>query len=203
MVPAQTRGNALTTLPGQPDVDFPFHVFPFLGPAQSDHQFLKRSGLPRRILEPRQKIKWLTQIAAVVEPACNRRQIAESGDNMGGLRLKNFTTFILRQSPPGGVLGDGNQRRACGLRSAQALVNRSQREALTTDVVWQGAAPARAPGIYQLSGRDPKAINSFEKPDTIVPKQLDGLPVRDGRITLRLPPLSFTVVTTAEYNLDR
>jgi alpha-N-arabinofuranosidase len=88
-------------------------------------------------------------------------------------------------------------------RGAVFLVNRSQHETLTTDIVWQGAAPARAPAIYQLSGNDPKAINTFERPDTITPKQLDGPPVRDGRITLRLPPLSFTVVTTAEYSLDR
>jgi alpha-L-arabinofuranosidase len=82
-------------------------------------------------------------------------------------------------------------------------VNRSQHEALTTDITWQGAAPTRAPAVYQLSGADPKATNTFEQPNTIVPKQLDGLPVRDGRMTLRLPPLSFTVVTTAGYSLDR
>jgi alpha-N-arabinofuranosidase len=88
-------------------------------------------------------------------------------------------------------------------RGAVFLVNRSQHESVTTDVVWQGAAPARVPTIYQLAGDDAKAINTFERPDTIVPKQVDGVPVRDGRITLRLPPLSFTVVTAAGYSLDR
>jgi alpha-L-arabinofuranosidase len=88
-------------------------------------------------------------------------------------------------------------------RGAVFLVNRSQHEAVTTDVIWQGAAPTRAPAIYQLYGADPKAANTFEQPDLIVPKQLDGMPVRDGRITLRLPALSFTVVTTAGYGFDR
>jgi alpha-N-arabinofuranosidase len=88
-------------------------------------------------------------------------------------------------------------------RGAVFVVNRSQHEAVTTDVVWRDAAPARATAIYQLSGADPKAINTFEQPEVIVPKQLAGVPVRDGEITLRLPPLSFTVVTTAGYRLDQ
>ncbi len=93
-----------------------------------------------------------------------------------------------------------DQANDCG---AVFLVNRSQHEAVTTDIGWQGAAPARATAIYQLAGTDPKAINTFAQPDTIVPKTLDGMPVRDGRITLSLPPLSFTVVPTAGYSLDR
>jgi alpha-N-arabinofuranosidase len=93
-----------------------------------------------------------------------------------------------------------DQANDCG---AVFLVNRSQHEAVTTDVVWQGAPPARATAIYQLAGTDPKAVNTFEQPDVIVPRQFDGLPVRDGRITLRLPPLSFTVVPTAGYDSGR
>jgi alpha-N-arabinofuranosidase len=83
------------------------------------------------------------------------------------------------------------------------LVNRSQTEAVATDIIWQGAAPARAAAIYQLSGTDPKATNTFEQPDVVVPQQFEGMPVRDGHMTLRLPPLSFTVVTTAGYSFDR
>jgi alpha-N-arabinofuranosidase len=88
-------------------------------------------------------------------------------------------------------------------RGAVFIVNRSQTESITTDVVWQGAAPARATAIHQLAGGDPKATNTFEHPDTIVPQRLDGAPVQDGRLTLRLPPLSFTVVTTAGYGSNR
>jgi len=88
-------------------------------------------------------------------------------------------------------------------RGAVFLVNRSQQETVTTDVVWQGAAPSRVSAVYQLSGTDPKAINTFEQPNAIVPRRLEGGPLRDGRINLRLPPLSFTVVTTEGYSLDR
>jgi alpha-N-arabinofuranosidase len=84
-------------------------------------------------------------------------------------------------------------------RGAVFIVNRSQHEAVTTDIGWQGAAPAQVAAAYQLSGTDPKAVNSFAQPNTITPKQLDGVRLDDGRITLRLPPLSFTVVTTTGY----
>ncbi len=86
-----------------------------------------------------------------------------------------------------------------GDKGAVFIVNRSLTEAVTTDLAWQGAAPARVTAIHQIAGSDPKAINTFEQPDTIVPTRLDGGPVRDGRISLRLPPLSFTVVATAGY----
>jgi alpha-N-arabinofuranosidase len=88
-------------------------------------------------------------------------------------------------------------------RGAVFLVNRSQNEPVTTDIAWQGGGPGRVAAVYQLSGADPKAFNTFERPDAIAPRQLDGLPVRDGRITLRLPPLSFTAVTTEGYILER
>ncbi|MBC8077370.1 MAG: alpha-N-arabinofuranosidase [Chloroflexales bacterium] len=84
-------------------------------------------------------------------------------------------------------------------RGAVFLVNRSQHETVSTDIAWQGAAPTRATAVYQLAGSDPKAINTFERPDTIVPQRLEGEQIRDGRMTLRLPPLSFTAVTTAGY----
>ena len=85
-------------------------------------------------------------------------------------------------------------------RGAVFIVNRSQHEAVTTDIGWQGAAPAQVAAAYQLSGSDPKAVNTFAQPNLIGPKQLDGLRVEDGRITLRLPALSFTVVTTTGYS---
>jgi alpha-N-arabinofuranosidase len=88
-------------------------------------------------------------------------------------------------------------------RGAVFLVNRSQSEALMTEVEWRGAAPQQVPAVYQIAGNDPKAFNTFEQPDRIVPQRLEGAQVRDGRIALRLPPLSFTVVTTAGYAPQR
>ena len=84
-------------------------------------------------------------------------------------------------------------------RGAVFLVNRSQTDSITTEITWRGALPTQATAIHQLAGTDPKAINTFEQPDMIVPKQLEGMAVRDRQITLRLPPLSFTVVPTTGY----
>ncbi len=84
-------------------------------------------------------------------------------------------------------------------RGAVFIVNRSQHEAVTTDIGWQGAAPAQVSAAYQLSGSDPKAVNTFSQPNLIAPKQLNGLKIDDGKLTLSLPPLSFTVVTTSGY----
>lgn len=50
--------------------------------------------------------------------------------------------------------------------------------------------------VHQLAGRDPKASNSFENPNTIVPQKLRPLPVKDSGARLLLPPLSFTVLST-------
>ena len=79
--------------------------------------------------------------------------------------------------------------------SAIFIVNRSQDQALTTDIVWQSVAPARIKTIYQMAHSDVKAANSFEHPDTVVPVTLPGMPVNNNKVTLSLPPLSFTVIT--------
>jgi alpha-L-arabinofuranosidase len=74
------------------------------------------------------------------------------------------------------------------------IVNRSQDTAITTDLVWQGAAPARLSGGYQVAGSDPKGVNTFEMPNQIVPQALAEVAVRDGRASVTLPPLSFTML---------
>jgi alpha-L-arabinofuranosidase len=84
-------------------------------------------------------------------------------------------------------------------RGAVFIVNRSQHEAVTTELGWQGTAPAQISEAYQISGSDPKAANTFEQPNAIVPKTLDSIPIHAGCLTLRLPPLSFTVLATAGY----
>ncbi len=75
------------------------------------------------------------------------------------------------------------------------VVNRSQTDAVVTDLVWQDGAPSKVSAIYQIAGSDVKAENTFENPDNIAPVQLPGGPVVDGKFTLSLPPLSFTTIT--------
>jgi alpha-L-arabinofuranosidase len=83
-------------------------------------------------------------------------------------------------------------------RGAVFIVNRGTAP-ITSEIRWQGAAPARVTGGYQLAGSDPKAANTFEQPDLLVPQAIAGGAVDGGRVSLTLPPLSFTVLATAGY----
>jgi alpha-N-arabinofuranosidase len=108
----------------------------------------------------------------------------------------SYNTTRYGEMPLLDVAASYDEERDCG---AVFLVNRSQHETVATEISWQGTTPARATAIQQLSGTDPKAVNTFEQPDTLVPRQLGGEAINDRRLSLRLPPLSFTVVTTGEY----
>jgi alpha-N-arabinofuranosidase len=77
------------------------------------------------------------------------------------------------------------------------LVNRSLSEPLTTEIVWQGQAPTAVTKLIQISGSDPKASNTFENPTMIVPQTYTGSAIEGGRMTIELPPLSFSVLATS------
>ncbi len=78
-------------------------------------------------------------------------------------------------------------------KGAIFIVHRGRTEPLTLDLEWQGRAPYRVASIYQVSGSDPKAANTFDTPDVIGIRPLPGVPVVDGRSRLQVPPLSLTV----------
>ncbi len=81
--------------------------------------------------------------------------------------------------------------------AAMFIVNRSQSETVTTDVLWEGAVPKDVKSAWQLAGDDPQAGNTHENPNNVVPKQLKNVKIEDGKMRLRLPPLSFTTITLA------
>ena len=77
---------------------------------------------------------------------------------------------------------------------ATFLVNRSQTQALHVTLGWEDEAPQALSGAWQMSGGDPLAGNSFDDPDAVTARPLP-LPVLDGgKLTLSLPPLSFTTL---------
>jgi len=76
------------------------------------------------------------------------------------------------------------------------LVNRSQTESVPTDLVWQDGQGLAIDKAWQLAGSDPKAVNSWESPKQITAKSISVPTVENGRATINLPPLSFTVLTT-------
>jgi len=76
------------------------------------------------------------------------------------------------------------------------LVNRSQTESVTTDILWQDGKTVQVDKAWQLAGSNPKEANSWESPNRLVANAISTPAVDNGRATLVLPPLSFTVLTT-------
>jgi len=81
-------------------------------------------------------------------------------------------------------------------RGAIFLVNRGQTEAVATDIVWQDGKIVQVDEAWRLAGSDPKEVNSWEEPNRLIANAISAPPVKDGRVTLSLPPLSFTVLST-------
>ena len=80
-------------------------------------------------------------------------------------------------------------------KAAVFLVHRGQTETLRVDVNFSGTTvPAKVAGARQIWGLDPKASNSFERPDVVVPREVGAMPFRDGTFPIKLPPLSVTMV---------
>jgi alpha-N-arabinofuranosidase len=81
-------------------------------------------------------------------------------------------------------------------QGAVFLVNRSQTEAVVTDVVWQTGETVQIDEAWQLAGSDPKEVNSWDEPNRLTARAISAPAVKDGRVTLNLPPLSFTALST-------
>lgn len=79
-------------------------------------------------------------------------------------------------------------------RSVVFIVNRNQSEELPVELQWQDIMPKRVKTAYQMSGTDPKAVNSFDNPNQIVPVSISPIEVKYGKASIKLPPLSFTVL---------
>jgi alpha-N-arabinofuranosidase len=48
---------------------------------------------------------------------------------------------------------------------------------------------------WQLAGSDPKALNTWENRNALTAQPITAPRVVDGKATIQLPPLSFTVLT--------
>jgi alpha-N-arabinofuranosidase len=101
-----------------------------------------------------------------------------------------YTTAAYGETPLLDVAGSYD---AAAGQQAFFLVNRSTTAALPVDLTWRGQAPQRITALHQLCGADPKAANTFAKPDAVTPQTLQGPPIEQGKVTLTLPPLSLTV----------
>ena len=78
------------------------------------------------------------------------------------------------------------------------VVNRSLTESVVTDLVWQDGRNVTMEKAWQLAGTDPKAGNTWEDPNALTAQPITAPVVKDGKATIELPPLSFTVLTTRD-----
>lgn len=75
------------------------------------------------------------------------------------------------------------------------LVNRSQTESADVEIDLAGMTIQGVDSAEVLTGSDPKAVNTYEQPNTLVSRAFNGVEVRDGKAALRLPALSVTAVS--------
>lgn len=82
--------------------------------------------------------------------------------------------------------------------AAVFIVNRSQSDAITTEIDWQGDVPGSVKEVWQLAGTDLKMVNTWENPNNLVAQKVDGVSISGGKMTLQVPPLSFTAVSVGK-----
>jgi alpha-N-arabinofuranosidase len=76
------------------------------------------------------------------------------------------------------------------------LVNRSTTDNLPVEIRLPGQDKlTQFQDVIQLSGRDPKAANSFDNPHLITPQKIRPLPIQNNTAKLLLRPLSFTTLS--------
>jgi alpha-N-arabinofuranosidase len=79
--------------------------------------------------------------------------------------------------------------------AALFLVHRNQIQTLTATITFAGPdAPTHSTGGQQIWGLDPKSANTFDRPDVITPRTIAAIPMANTAVTLKLPPLSATVI---------
>jgi alpha-N-arabinofuranosidase len=74
------------------------------------------------------------------------------------------------------------------------VVNRDEKTEQPLEILLAGRPIASFKGGEILAGSDPKAANSWESPDKVVPVPLKDVKIKDGSAVLSLPPLSFTAL---------
>ena len=76
------------------------------------------------------------------------------------------------------------------------MLNRDTTRERDITITWQSPTPSRVMVCQTITGRDLKAINTFDQPSNVVPKNLDA-PNAGASMTFRLPAGSYTVAQMA------
>lgn len=81
-------------------------------------------------------------------------------------------------------------------RASVFVLNRDLRGERELILDWEDPEPKRVLGCQTLTGDDLMAVNTFEEPNRVAPRDLDA-PKAGQRMTLKLPPASYTVLSLA------
>jgi alpha-N-arabinofuranosidase len=81
-------------------------------------------------------------------------------------------------------------------RATVLILNRDLTQERELIVDWDGVVPQRVLACETLTGSDLKAFNTFDAPRRVAPQAMPP-PAPGGRMTLVLPPGSYTVVHLA------
>lgn len=76
------------------------------------------------------------------------------------------------------------------------MLNRDLESEQELVVDWRDPIPARVLACETLTGRDLKAVNTFEQAKLVMPQPLDA-PSAGSTMTFKLPPRSYSVVQIA------
>lgn len=109
--------------------------------------------------------------------------------------LVQCPTYETKQYGPAPVLDVSASHEEASGKWAVFMVNRRQDSSEVVELELHGLSidgPVQGAWMW---GRDPKAANTFERPNEVVPARLPGLSAVEGKLALSLPPLSFTVIT--------
>ena len=74
------------------------------------------------------------------------------------------------------------------------VLNRDLNKPHVVEVAWQDRAPARVGNALVLTGDDLKAVNSFESPQRVAPKQAEKPSSTGGQTRFEVPARSYTVI---------
>jgi alpha-N-arabinofuranosidase len=81
-------------------------------------------------------------------------------------------------------------------QAALYMLNRDTSAERDIEIKWQSPTPTRVLTCETLTGRDLKAINTFERPNTVAPGKLDP-PAASSSMIFRLPAVSYTIAHLA------
>jgi alpha-N-arabinofuranosidase len=84
-----------------------------------------------------------------------------------------------------------------GRRLTFFAVNRHSSEKLDLELDLQGFGSARITDHQVMTNADLEAVNTLRAPLAVAPKKGSGLEVKDGRLTVGLPPHSYQMIRLA------